>query len=233
MQILVLCDYIEKALDFERSFKTLPKISRSYLICNNTTSSSCRYYASQILQFLRGKSPKNWMLFINLLLQRKLKLSPHKLSSQQTISYLKKKQFDVGIHSMGVIYQKAVIETFKQGLLNAHIGKLPEMRGRCVMEWSLLYNIPTGVTSFFIDDGIDTGQRILFFEPCSLPKNGSVDLAKHALFSRDLEIYKKSLLHLCNNLPFKKNTTESGKRYYVMSQFMINIVARKLSPQKP
>ena len=199
-----------------------------YLICNNEQKPPLRFFVSQILHCIRNNSSKRLIQLCFLFLRGKIFFCPYRLASKKVVSWLRRKQFDIGLHAMGVIYKKEVIETFKLGIINPHIGKLPEMRGRSVMEWSIFYNIPTGVSSFFIDSGIDTGPNMLFFEPYLVPYQGSIGIAKAYLFSRDLEIFKKSLTFLLNNKPLKKNDVILGKRYYVMSQFMSEIVNQKL-----
>ena len=43
------------------------------------------------------------------------------------MGYLKDMKFDTGFHAMGVIYPKTFLNSFRYGVLNSHIGKLPEM----------------------------------------------------------------------------------------------------------
>ena len=63
-------------------------------------------------------------------------------------------KFDIGLHKANVIYRESSISCFRMGILNSHIGLLPKYRGRCVMEWSLLNDDPTGLSVYFIDSGI-------------------------------------------------------------------------------
>src|SRR5436309_2693224 len=51
----------------------------------------------------------------------------------------------------------AVIEAFRLGILNAHIGVLPAYRGMNVAEWAALEGGSVGCSVHFIDTGIDTG----------------------------------------------------------------------------
>ena len=49
-----------------------------------------------------------------------------------------------------------------KGFINLHAGKLPLYRGRNVVNWALINGeTEIGVTSHFLDDGIDTGDIIL------------------------------------------------------------------------
>jgi methionyl-tRNA formyltransferase len=53
--------------------------------------------------------------------------------------------------------RRPLLEVPRRGVLNAHLGSLPEIRGMNSPEWSLLVDIPVGVTIHYIDEGIDTG----------------------------------------------------------------------------
>src|SRR5687767_6802241 len=60
------------------------------------------------------------------------------LEHPANLSRLEKLNLDVGLHKSGLIYREPVINLFRLGILNPHIGLLPAYRGRHVMEWSLL-----------------------------------------------------------------------------------------------
>jgi hypothetical protein len=50
-----------------------------------------------------------------------------------------------------------LIDAFRLGVLNAHMGLLPAYRGMNVAEWAALEGAPVGCTVHLIDTGIDTG----------------------------------------------------------------------------
>lgn len=58
----------------------------------------------------------------------------------------------------GGILKKNIIKTASVGVINAHPGLLPDIRGRDVVIHSILRDVPLGVTLHFIDEGIDTGD---------------------------------------------------------------------------
>jgi methionyl-tRNA formyltransferase len=53
----------------------------------------------------------------------------------------------------------AIIRTF-----NLHASLLPNYRGAAPINWAIINETKTGVTTFFIDDKIDTGAMILSSE---------------------------------------------------------------------
>ena len=59
-------------------------------------------------------------------------------------------------------YQKIIWEIPKYGTLNLHASLLPNYRGAAPINWAIINGEKeTGITTFFIDDKIDTGAIIL------------------------------------------------------------------------
>lgn len=88
---------------------------------------------------------------------------------------------------IGVILGARILknETIKKydGILNIHPGILPGNRGLDNLKWSLIKNLPIGVTAHFIDYRIDMGRRILT-ETLTPNKGDSI---------RDIYIIQRSL----------------------------------------
>jgi methionyl-tRNA formyltransferase len=145
-------------------------------------------------------------------------------SAQRLTSF----HLDVGLHKTGVIYRKDTIEAFRLGILNHHIGLLPEYRGRNVMEWSLLLGDPVGITVFFIDAGIDTGARIVLKEKVDITNHKSIFAAKQFLFDLDSVFFPKALALLKADETVFGVNDGSGKRYFVMSRLLEGVVQQLL-----
>jgi len=60
----------------------------------------------------------------------------------------------------GGLLSPEVIRTARHGVLNAHPGLLPYIRGVDVIRHAVLRGVPIGVTLHYIDEGIDTGRLI-------------------------------------------------------------------------
>src|SRR5580765_4279045 len=162
--------------------------------------------------------------------QGRLIILHHPLDDATSIERVRSLQCDVGLHAANVIYREPVISAFRLGILNAHIGILPGYRGRCVAEWSILQGDPTGVTVFFIDPGIDTGDRIVLRE--FVPSRGwhSVQALKNMLFRCDARLYRKALEALMSaECSFESNEISKGRRYYVMSRLLTRAVNQILA----
>jgi formyl transferase-like protein/prenyltransferase/squalene oxidase-like repeat protein len=64
---------------------------------------------------------------------------------------------DLGIHAGAGLLRQPLIDLFRLGILNAHMGLLPAFRGMNVVEWAALEGTPVGCTVHWIDSGVDTG----------------------------------------------------------------------------
>jgi methionyl-tRNA formyltransferase len=141
------------------------------------------------------------------------------LHDDASLKKLRVLNLDVGLHKTGLIYRQPTIDAFRLGILNAHIGLLPEYRGRAVVEWSLVEGKPTGVTVFFIDTGIDTGERIVIREERSVSHCNSIAEAKEYLFGLDAELFARAV-EMVDDPTFEYEKNEGGRRYYVMSKLL-------------
>lgn len=145
------------------------------------------------------------------------------LDHPEALSRLRSLNLDIGLHKSGTIYREPTINCFRFGILNAHIGILPRYRGRSVMEWSLVEGGPVGVSVFFIDAGIDTGDRIVLSEEVDISRCTSIVEAKRYLFDRDATFYRRALeLLTSGELTYQKNDG-SGRRYYLMSKLFQDV----------
>ena len=168
-------------------------------------------------------SPANWQLS-NVPSNRKVVFLPKTIDHPDSVAQLLKMDLDVGLHKSGTIYRQATIDAFRLGILNPHIGILPQYRGRSVMEWSLLNGDPVGITVFFIDAGIDTGERVVMSEEIDISHCKAIAEAKQYLFDLDAKFFRRALTKLTDpNFTFETNDG-SGKRYYVMSKLFQGVV---------
>jgi methionyl-tRNA formyltransferase len=188
-----------------------------------------RYLAAVAVDLVR-LGPRGWIRAGRLLAAGRLRIMTRPLADPRTIAALRRLRADVGLHDMPVIYPRSVIDCFELGILNAHIGLLPKYRGRSVMEWSILNGDATGITTFFIDEGIDTGSRIVLRREVSVTGFADVQAAKDYLFSLAGEMYAKALEALQDPaLMLIRQRVEEGTRWYVMSKLLTGVVDRVLT----
>lgn len=67
---------------------------------------------------------------------------------------------DLGVLGGTRIIRDRILRIPPEGMLNAHPGLLPEVRGSASPAWSVYYDIPIGATCHFIDPSIDTGDIV-------------------------------------------------------------------------
>lgn len=169
------------------------------------------------------------MRSLTLILRGKVIFLTGQLDGPRSVERISGLALDVGIHKSGAIYRQATIDAFRLGILNPHIGILPRYRGRSVMEWALIEDSPVGITVFFIDSGIDTGERIVFSEEVDVLHCRSVDESKQYLFDLDAVFFRRAIELLeSENFCFQTNDG-SGRRYYVVSKLFKQLAEAKLS----
>jgi methionyl-tRNA formyltransferase len=223
MRTSILANSLPAALKIYDEVKTVPDCDAFILLCPTPGESRRRGLFKHLARvcFKRGG-----LKSLRLVFNRKVFLFQKPLDHPETLERLKALQLDVGLHKAGVIYREATINCFRLGILNPHIGILPGFRGRNVMEWALLEGEPIGVTVFFIDSGIDTGERIVLREEVDISGYNSIKKAKQHLFDLDAVFFRRALeLLRSRDFQYKLND-KSGRRYYVMSRLFESVVEK-------
>lgn len=89
-------------------------------------------------------------------------LQPTNLKSESFLEELKKFNADLQIVVAFRMLPKSVWNMPPYGTFNLHASLLPDYRGAAPINWAIINGeTTTGVTTFFIDDKIDTGAMIL------------------------------------------------------------------------
>jgi methionyl-tRNA formyltransferase len=89
-------------------------------------------------------------------------LQPTNLKNEDFLATLKNLQADLFIIVAFRMLPKEVWSMPKLGTFNLHASLLPDYRGAAPIHWAIINGeTKTGVTTFFIDDKIDTGEIIL------------------------------------------------------------------------
>ncbi len=160
----------------------------------------------------------------------RIKILNHRLSHKASHQKIRNAKLDFGIHKSENIYTGGTIRCFKEGILNAHIGSLPEYRGRSVFEWAILNGDEPAITTFFVDEGIDTGERVVNLEAANLKGVKSLADAKNTLFQETMVgQYKKALDILQGGNPKQVPLNGTDRRYYAMSKLFTNVVEERLT----
>lgn len=88
---------------------------------------------------------------------------PQNLKKENFEDILKKENPDlIAVVAYGKLLPKYVIDYPKYGCINVHGSLLPAYRGAAPMQWALIDGLSeTGVTTMFMDTGLDTGDMLL------------------------------------------------------------------------
>jgi len=203
------------------SYKTLASV------CNKNLSSSLNLNLNLNLKFksLRDMAKKNSLPFIKV----------NNLNNNATLNFLKKQKPDLILSIGSTIIKKPFLDIPKIGVLNVHMGILPEYRGLGGTEWPLIenrvYEVGLGVTLHLIDEGVDTGpiikKQIISTDGCqsledfeSKYVNEMVGLMIEGVkMARD----KNLLLQ-----PQKNSAIDNGRQYYGTHKRMRRLAEKRL-----
>lgn len=98
-----------------------------------------------------------------------------KHSSDETKEIFEKNDIDYVLYvSSNWLLKKPIINMEKTRIINAHSGWLPKHKGLDSIGWSIMENDPIGLTTHFIDEGVDSGDILKFF-PIELEKHDTLN----------------------------------------------------------
>ena len=90
-------------------------------------------------------------------------LQPLKLKEESFVEYLKSLKPDlIIVIAYGKILSKEILSIPQYGCINVHASLLPSYRGAAPIHWAIINGEKkTGVTTMYMDTGLDTGDMIL------------------------------------------------------------------------
>lgn len=112
------------------------------------------------------------------------------------------------------ILKKNIFSIPPRGTINIHPSLLPSYRGQTPQQWAIIYGeTELGVTTHFVDEGIDTGD-IIFQEKFEITEDAYIADVQHFLFQNYKRIIKETMnkILLPDFVPQKQNIT-SDKIY--------------------
>jgi len=107
-------------------------------------------------------------------------LQPERASQPEFVEHLRSLAPQViVVVAYGQILRPAVLEVPPLGCINVHGSLLPELRGAGPIQWAILRgHAETGVTTMFMDAGMDTGDMILKRSLPILPEDTAATLGE-------------------------------------------------------
>jgi methionyl-tRNA formyltransferase len=77
--------------------------------------------------------------------------------------------------------RRQLLEVPRMGMLNAHMARLPDLRGVDVLEWSILLGVQPGITVHWIDSGVATGDSLAYVPLSPAPEDTLASLRERAV----------------------------------------------------
>ncbi|MDT0676821.1 methionyl-tRNA formyltransferase [Autumnicola musiva] len=137
-------------------------------------------------------------------------LQPTNLKSEEFLKELKALEPDVQVVVAFRMLPQTVWALPRFGTFNLHASLLPQYRGAAPINWSIINgDRETGVSTFFIDDKIDTGAMILQ-EKLSIGENENVGQLHDRLMENGARLVVKTL-ELIQNKKIKTTLQEESE----------------------
>ncbi len=88
---------------------------------------------------------------------------PERVNAPESVALLNDQQADVlVVAAYGQLLKPAVFDSARQGAINIHASLLPTYRGAAPVNWAIIRGESvTGISTFYIDRGMDTGGILL------------------------------------------------------------------------
>ena len=136
------------------------------------------------------------------------------------------------LFSCGII-SKRTCEKFHNILMNAHAGKLPEMRGVSNVEWTYLEEQPLWGTIQFTAPKMDTGDVVYDEHFPKLDGPTNVAEIRADAFSKVFSLFPKAIQAMQSPGFAPRQQPLRRTNWYVMHPFLKHILERRLSKTKP
>lgn len=126
-------------------------------------------------------------------------LQPEKLKDEKFIKYLEELSPDIIVVVAFRILPREVYSLAKLGAFNLHASLLPKYRGAAPINWAIINGeTKTGVTTFFLDDKVDTGN-IIFQEEVDINSDETAGDLHDKLMQIGANLVLKTVRAILNN----------------------------------
>lgn len=154
-----------------------------------------------------------------------------RLSSPESLAALERLKPDLAVHAGGGLVRAATLAIPRLGVINAHMGVLPPMRGMNVSEWSVMYGFPVGCTVHVIDEGVDTGD-VLCVRTVPIDGCGSIAELREAVDEAQLDLLGDVVgwIGATGELPPRRpQAADEGRQYFALHPDVRRILERRLA----
>jgi methionyl-tRNA formyltransferase len=156
------------------------------------------------------------------------------LNDPVAVGALKKTGPDIVVFTGGGLVRKDVLNNSGAGILNCHIGVLPQYRGMDVVEWPILKNDfgAIGMTVHFMDEGLDTGDILQVNKIKVLPNQKIRHVRERFEPIMCRKIVKACHDYLNGELNRIPQQHEDGKQYFIMHPDLMGIAENRLKKMR-
>jgi folate-dependent phosphoribosylglycinamide formyltransferase PurN len=155
-------------------------------------------------------------------------------NSLTAIAQLKQWSPDVAIFTGGNILRNQLLEIPRLGVLNSHLALLPEIRGMSSPEWSLLCDVPLGITIHSMDSGIDTGPIVLRREFVAANDCDSLADLRNRMIAEGIELIVAAVQALEHDTlaAVSQSDREQDHQFFVMHDRLKAMALRRLQARQ-
>jgi len=143
-------------------------------------------------------------------------------NSPAAIAQLRQWAPEAAVFTGGNILRQPLLAIAPLGVLNAHLALLPQIRGMSSPEWSLLCDVPLGVTIHLMDSGIDTGPILLQQKFELVAQRDSLPDLRNCMIATGIELIAKALAGLADGSirPRPQSDVDRDQQYFVAHDFL-------------
>jgi folate-dependent phosphoribosylglycinamide formyltransferase PurN len=158
----------------------------------------------------------------------------HDQNAPESITQLKEWSPDLIVFAGGNILRKQLLDVPGLGVLNLHLGLLPEIRGMSSPEWSLLNQVPVGITIHYMDAGIDTGPVLQRWEFPDTARSESLSDLRNRLIAFGVEKIAEVVSRLDHGAISAIPQAEVGEdhQFFVMHEWLQARAAERLTKSR-
>lgn len=122
------------------------------------------------------------------------------------------------------IIRKNILNIPKIGVINAHMGLLPEFRGMNALEWTIFHKHEGAITIHFVDEGIDTGN-ILQVVKFPIQQGMRIKELRVQARKRMAHLLIDSIENIISgDYSSVKQDPYGGKQYFVMHSKLVHLI---------
>jgi len=153
-------------------------------------------------------------------------------NEEKALRFIKKLKPDMVIFTGGGLIRSEFLDNSGLGVLNIHLGILPEYRGMDVIEWPILIensleNI--GMTGHLMNKGLDTGP-ILMSEKIPVLPGDTLESIRDRVGPQQVDLIFKCIKGIDDqSLTPNPQSISDGRQYYIMHPLVKKVAREKLA----